>query len=98
MPTYLPLQVNDSLDLGELYCGLPSPGPRYALRSMVCYYGSHYQALVLVPDLGCWLLLDDAAVSSVGDWGDVVRKCEAGRIQPCALFFELQSSASGGPQ
>ena len=61
---------------------------RYALRSMVCYYGQHYQALVLVPEAGGWLMFDDTRVSRVGSWADVRRKCEAGRIQPSVLFYE----------
>ena len=80
--------VEDSLDLGELYRGLEPGAHRYRLCSMVAYYGAHYQAFVFVPDLQRWLLFDDAAVSSVGGWGDVVRKCEAGRIQPSVLFYE----------
>lgn len=37
------------LDLGEVYRGLP-PGPHlYRLRSLVCYYGEHYFAFVLLP-------------------------------------------------
>ena len=61
---------------------------RYTLRSMVCYYGQHYQALVLVPEAGGWLMFDDTRVSRVGSWADVRRKCEAGRIQPSVLFYE----------
>ena len=55
---------------------------------MVCYYGQHYQALVLVPEAGGWLTFDDTRVSLVGTWADVRRKCEAGRIQPSVLFYE----------
>ncbi len=81
-----PLQV----DVGEVYSGLPRGQHRYALRSMVCYYGAHYEALVLVPEAGgaCWLKFDDKSVSRVGDWQAVRRKCEAGRIQPSVLFYE----------
>ena len=60
----------------------------YALRSMVCYYGSHYFAFVLSPQLGQWLLFDDASVSRVGTWVDVVAKCRLGRIQPSVFFYE----------
>ena len=74
--------------LPQLYPDSPAGNPRYALRSMVCYYGQHYQALVLVPEAGGWLMFDDARVSRVGGWAEVRRKCEAGRIQPSVLFYE----------
>ena len=76
------------VDVGEVYRGVPPGLHRYTLRSMVCYYGAHYQALVLVPDAGGWLMFDDTRVSRVGDWSLVCRKCEAGRIQPAVLFYE----------
>ncbi|PRW56655.1 ankyrin repeat [Chlorella sorokiniana] len=74
--------LDETISLPELYPGFPTRGPPYALRSMVCYYGQHYQALVLVPEAGGWLMFDDARVTRVGSWADVRRKCEAGRIQP----------------
>ena len=78
------------VDVGEVYSGLPRGRHRFALHSMVCYYGAHYEALVLVPEAGgaCWLKFDDKSVSRVGDWQAVRRKCEAGRIQPSVLFYE----------
>ena len=86
-------QVQEGLDLAALYGGLDPGAHHYRLRSMVAYYGAHYQAFVFMPDLQRWVLLDDAAVSSVGGWGDVVRKCEAGRIQPSVLFYEAAPPA-----
>ena len=74
----------------QLYPG--ARAQRYRLRSMVCYYGQHYQALVLVPDAGGWLMFDDTRVSRVGAWADVRRKCEAGRIQPSVLFYEAAAT------
>ena len=71
-----------------MYGGVPAGTHRYALRSMVCYYGQHYQALVLVPGAGGWLLFDDTRVVRVGSWDSVRRKCEAGRVQPSVLFYE----------
>ena len=84
------------MDLGEIYQGVDRGVHRYTLRSMVCYYGAHYQALVWVPgaankakgESGAWLMFDDTRVSRVGSWADVQRKCEAGRIQPSVLFYE----------
>lgn len=80
----VPLQV----DLGEVYQGADRGLHRCRLRSMVCYYGQHYQALVLVPEAGGWLMFDDTRVTVVGSWADVRHKCEAGRIQPSVLFYE----------
>ncbi|PRW57916.1 ubiquitin carboxyl-terminal hydrolase [Chlorella sorokiniana] len=80
--------LDATVDLGEVYQGVERGLHRYALRSMVCYYGQHYQALVLVPEAGGWLMFDDTRVTRVGSWADVRRKCEAGRIQPSVLFYE----------
>ncbi|PRW57724.1 ubiquitin carboxyl-terminal hydrolase [Chlorella sorokiniana] len=80
--------LDETVDLGEVYQGVERGLHRYALRSMVCYYGQHYQALVLVPEAGGWLMFDDTRVTRVGTWADVRRKCEAGRIQPSVLFYE----------
>ena len=68
--------------------GVPPGIELYKLRSMVCYYGAHYQALVLLPGPNRWTLVDDASVSDVGSWADVQHKCQLGRIQPSMLFFE----------
>lgn len=74
------------VDLYEVYKGL-DPGSTYRLCSMVCYYGAHYQAFVLLPS-SVWVVLDDAAVSWVGSWADVRRKCELGHLQPSVMFYE----------
>ena len=63
---------------------------------MVCYYGEHYQALILLPATESWMLFDDASVSHVGSWADVRRKCQAGRIQPSMLFFEQHTDSMAG--
>jgi len=65
---------------------------------MVCYYGAHYQAFVLLPDAGGWALFDDASVSLVGDgsWRAVREKCRLGRIQPSVIFFEAARGAHRG--
>ena len=78
------------VDVGDVYCGRRPGQDVYRLRSMVCYYGAHYFAFVLVPDLGRWLIFDDTRVSNIGGWGDVRRKCELGRIQPSVLFYEAE--------
>lgn len=56
---------------------------------MVCYYGAHYFAFVLLPEQqGRWIMVDDTRVSQVGGWREVKRKCELGRVQPSMLFYE----------
>ncbi|KAI3434593.1 hypothetical protein D9Q98_002662 [Chlorella vulgaris] len=80
--------LDEEVDLGEVYQGADRGLHRCRLRSMVCYYGQHYQALVLVPEAGGWLMFDDTRVTVVGSWADVRHKCEAGRIQPSVLFYE----------
>eukprot|EP00887_Chlorella_sp_A99_P005108 scaffold25.g5108.t1 len=75
------------IDMREVYGG-EAARHRYRLRCMACYYGSHYSAFVLVQVSGAgqrWVLFDDASVSLVGGWQDVIVKCEAGRIQPSAV-------------
>lgn len=76
------------LDLSAIYEGLPQDSSRYMLRSMVGFYGSHYCALARDDRLQQWLYLDDALSSAIGNWGDVLRKCQRGHIQPSVLFFE----------
>ncbi len=73
-----------------MYSGLAPGRHAYRLRSIVCYYGAHYFAFVLLPELQAWVMIDDARVTRVGTWADVKRKCELGRIQPSVLFFEAQ--------
>lgn len=63
-------------------------GTRYRLASMVCYYGRHYFAFLLLPASGGWVMMDDAASTVVGGWPQVLHRCEAGRIQPSLLFYE----------
>ena len=76
------------LDLGEVYAGLPAGRELYRLRSMVCYYGAHYQAFVLVPELKRWLLFDDARVANIGTWADVRRKVSKAVASHSAALLE----------
>lgn len=89
MPRVSPVSFSSlQVDLHAVYRG-PVPGQYvYRLRSMVCYYGAHYFAFVLLPDTDRWVMFDDTRVSGLGTWGEVRRKCEAGRIQPSVLFYE----------
>ena len=87
--------IGPSLDASRVFGGGAPPGPRYALRAVVCYLGHHYHAYVRAgcpsgapPEAGCWLLLDDETAAPVGGWGDVVAAMRADRAQPCLLFYE----------
>ncbi|KAL4433821.1 hypothetical protein ABPG75_000262 [Micractinium tetrahymenae] len=86
--------LEGTLALGEVYEGEAALGRRYRLRSLVGYYGAHYSAFVALPELGGeFALFDDTQVSRAGGWEAVVRKCEAGRIQPSVLFYEAEGLA-----
>ena len=79
------------MDLGEVYHAVETGVHVYRLRSLVCYYGAHYFAFVLVPGPSGWLLFDDTRVSSIGSWEDVKRKVShavrgrAGLVAPRCL-------------
>jgi len=81
------LLVLQELDLGDVYLHVPQHKHIYHIRSMVCYYGQHYLAFVLMPD-NIWFMFDDASMQRVGDWASVIAKCAAGRTQASVLFFE----------
>ena len=75
-----------------MFSGLQGP-VRYRLRSMACYYGRHYFACVLLPGAKQqprWVLVDDARLSVVGSWAEMLRKCEEGRIQPSVLLYSRE--------
>ena len=59
----------------------------YQVCSMVCYYGQHYIAYVLLSD-SLWYMFDDVNTLCIGLWADVVSRCELERIQASVLFFE----------
>ena len=83
------------MDLGAIYAGLGEQ--QYRLKSMVCFYGAHYQAFVWSANR--WFTFDDSAVSAVGNWRTVTSKCRLGHIQPAVLLFErvAPKRAAGGP-
>eukprot|EP00887_Chlorella_sp_A99_P005124 scaffold25.g5124.t1 len=60
---------------------------RYRLRAMVGVYGGAATGFALDPESRRWVAFDSRAAAAVGAWADVLRKCEAGRIQPCVLFY-----------
>lgn len=76
------------LDLAEVYSGVRRGMRHYVLSSMFCCSGTQYSALVRTTDLGAWLLVDSTCATRVGAWQDVLRHCEASRMQPSVLFYE----------
>lgn len=75
------------LDLADMYERLSPKQAVYRLCSMFCYYGCHYLAVVLMPD-GMWSSFDDAMVTQIGRWPDVMKKCVSGGWQPAVLFYQ----------
>lgn len=61
-------------------------------RSVICYFGHHYQAFVLSEELQQWLLFDDHVIKLVGDWGQVKAAMVADRLQPSLLFYEAAAA------
>ena len=78
-----------TLDLGDVYYGIDKHEHIYHLCSMVCYYGQHYLAFVLMPG-DTWFMFDDASMLRVGSWADVINKSTLGRTQASVLFFERE--------
>ncbi|KAL0026649.1 hypothetical protein WJX79_000945 [Trebouxia sp. C0005] len=75
------LALREVLDLADIYLGIEREAFVYHMRSMVCYYGQHSIAYVLVSD-SLWYIFDDARILQIGQWTDVVTKCSLGRTQP----------------
>ena len=75
------------LDLSNMYRQLRRGQHMYRLCSMFCYYGRHYMAIVLMPD-GTWSTFDDAMMTQVGLWADVINKSVSGKLQPAVLFYQ----------
>ncbi|KAL6524362.1 hypothetical protein OROHE_016033 [Orobanche hederae] len=75
------------IDVSVFYRGLDQQ-TRHRLVSVVCYSGMHYHCFAYSHDHERWILYDDETVKVIGDWNDVLTKCERGRIQPQLLLFE----------
>lgn len=65
-----------------------------ACRSVICYFGHHYQAFVLSEELQQWLLFDDHVIKVVGDWQQVQAAMVNNRLQPSLLFYEAPDAAA----
>ena len=77
--------VDFHLDLRDVYGPQQLVAGRYSLRSMFCYYEQHYVAFIY--KLGKFVMFDDARITAVGYWHDVVAKCRAGCFQLAVLFY-----------
>ncbi|KAL0021262.1 hypothetical protein WJX79_001147 [Trebouxia sp. C0005] len=51
------LGLREVLDLADMYLGIEHEAFVYHMRSMVCYYGQHYIAYVLLSDSLCQLVI-----------------------------------------
>ena len=69
-----------------MYLGIEHEAFVYHMRSMVCYYGQHYIAYVLLSD-SLWYMFDHARILQIGQWTDVVTKCSFG--QNSSIYFLL---------
>ena len=85
--------LHDCVDLSSIFKGVaPQSNARYVLRSVICYFGHHYQAYAFSEELEQWLLFDDTNIQLVGDWQDVKSMIRSSRLQPSVLFYERSSA------
>lgn len=81
--------LQDAIDLSKLFKGVgPQSNAAYVLRSIICYFGHHYQAYALSEELEQWLLFDDTNIQLIGSWQDVKAMIRNSRLQPSVLFYE----------
>ncbi|KAK9808996.1 hypothetical protein WJX72_007602 [[Myrmecia] bisecta] len=81
--------VQEVLDIAAVYPGQQLEPHTYRLSSLACFYGAHYVAFVRGGGGGGapWLMCDDASISVVGGWAQVLQRCGLGHIQPAVLFY-----------
>lgn len=85
--------LQDRVDLSNLFKGVSlQSNARYTLKSIICYFGHHYQAYAFSEELEQWLLFDDTNIQLVGDWQDVKSMVRSSRLQPSVLFYERLSA------
>ena len=81
--------LSHRIDLGSVFKGIaPQSNAVYSLKSVICYFGHHYQAYAFSEELEQWLLFDDTTIQLVGDWQDVKSMVRRSRLQPSVLFYE----------
>lgn len=62
------------------------------LSGFVCYYGMHYMAVFYSKTRREWLLFNDKTVTVLGNWANVVDRCDRGHWQPTIVFFQSRFS------
>ncbi|XP_026392829.1 inactive ubiquitin carboxyl-terminal hydrolase 53-like [Papaver somniferum] len=79
------------LDVAYLYRGI-NVGSEYHLVSMVCFSARDYYCFTRRQQKQ-WTVYDSISVKVIGNWDDVVHKCEESHSLPRVVFFEaiLQS-------
>jgi hypothetical protein len=90
--------LSPMLRLSRIYgdsrvAGLLAEDAVFELRSLVCYYGSHYECFCRPQDgAGPWTRFDDSNVNIVGDggWEALKRNAAKGHLQGTVLFYERQ--------
>ena len=81
--------LSDHVDLSSIFKGVsPQSNAQYTLKSVICYFGHHYQAYAFSEELEQWLLFDDTNIQLIGDWQDVKSMVRRSRLQPSVLFYE----------
>ena len=62
----------------------------YVMRGMIVYYGRHYWAYFYSQKFDAWFQFDDAKITRVGNFTDVVEKCVRAKAIPRTIFMERQ--------
>ena len=77
------------IDISDLFRGPKRGACTYALRSMACFSGTHWSAMLRQPRTGAWAVLDSSSIPvPIGGWREVRERCAVGALQPSLLFFE----------
>ncbi len=82
------LAVLQDIDISDLFRGPKRGACTYTLRSMVCFSGAHWMAMLRQPRSGAWATLDGGAPAVVGGWREARERCAVAALQPSLLFFE----------
>ena len=76
------------IDISDLFRGPKRGACTYTLRSMACFSGTHWVAMLRQPRTGAWAVLDGAVPAVIGGWREARERCAVGALQPSLLFFE----------
>lgn len=62
----------------------------YVMRGLVVYYGKHYWAYFFSQKFDTWFQFNDAQISRIGNFSDVISKTVQAKAIPRTVFFERQ--------